>query len=200
MPVLRSSPAPARGLIIVPVRIQVVGAGPRCLRLLYLEHTLFRLTLIIFGFRERAVFESVDHVIEHRSGENMGVGSNVGRASAQDRLGQRADAFVIYSDTAGTGGNQSGNQPCNFVLSAAGYAHCTGVCIEINIKICVIDQFYHLILGVGQVSGHQSAGDRLDGYRSLALQLRIQHVLRLELLDNLSVLDTNVFRYLVELQ
>ena len=188
-------------LVIDPIGMQVEidVAGPS--RLVDLARAAFGdRGLVVFGRADRAVAQAEQQIVAQGAGKQVGGRADIADPAADHRERQRRDVGAADRDAAARRPDQAREQQGELVLAAAALADDRDMLVERRRKADAVEDAAAVVLGQRQIGDDQLAGQRRDALGLLEQQARIGHARRLELLDDLLVLDPRIFFLLVEIE
>ena len=142
------------------------------------------------------MFQSVEHVIGDGSVEDVRVGPGIADARPDHRLVQGGKVILADHDLAA--GREK--QPCQHLgelVPVAAAGDDGDVAARIGLEGHAGEGFDPVLVGEGDMLKGKRGGNRFDRLRTVTLQGWVQHVGRLELFDQLPILDAGVGHALI---
>ena len=185
----------AEKLEIDPLGVDVVGAVARGHR--------FLVGAAAFGVQvdlgRRRMFQSVEHVVGDGSVEDVGVGPGIADARPDHRLVHGGKVILADHDPA-AGRDKQPRQHVGELVPVAAAGDDGDVAARIGLKGDAVERLDPVLVGEGDALQGKRGRDRFDRLGPVTLQGWIQHAGRLELFDQLPILDAGIGHALVVFQ
>ena len=185
----------AEKLEIDPLGVDVVGAVARGHRFLVGAAAF----VVHFGFGRRRMFQSVEHVVGDGSVEDVGVGPGIADARPDHRL-VHGGKVILADHNLAAGRDKQPRQHVGELVPVAAAGDDGDAAARLRLKGHAGERLDPVLVGQGHVLQGKRARDRFDRLGTVTLQGWIQHVGRLELFDQLPILDAGIGHALVIFQ
>ena len=160
-----------------------------------LAHRLGR--LVIGRRRDRPDFQAEQQIVAHRQREEVGLLADIGRARAQDVLGELEEVLAVELDRAAGGQRQPRQHLAQHLLARARAADHGQPDGGRQDERHAVELLHPAVLGDRHAGQRQLGAERRRRAVGDRLQFLRHHALGLELVDHLFVLDLHVLALLV---
>ena len=199
LPFERVGPIAAGRRIVDPIRLRIEIDIAGLARFRQMPVMLLQRFPVALAIRQGPVLEAVDQIFPHRLRKEVGIRPNIPEAPTRRGLRQFRQSLSADLDGAPGRRDQSRQQKSEMVLAAGGIADHGSGGLERHLEADLIENAVVGLVGQRQARDLEVALERRDLDRGVLLSGG-DHVGRLELFDDLVVLDLDVVAGLLPIQ